>query len=110
MFTKILSAVLVTAVLVSCGSNEKKAENSTNAITPAATDTMMPHQHDSTAAAKKDPFATVSFDAKKDFVCGMPISAGIEDTAHYKEKVYGFCSKECKEEFAKNPESFLAKK
>lgn len=110
MFTKILSAAMITAMLVSCGTNEKKAESNTNAATTTATDTIMPHQHDSTAAAKKDPFAGVKFDAQKDFICGMPLSAGVEDTAHYKDKVYGFCSKECKDEFAKNPEASLAKK
>jgi YHS domain-containing protein len=93
--------------LVSCGANDKKT--GTTATPAASAEAAMPHHHDS-AAAKKEVFTNVNFDAKKDFVCGMPISAGVEDTAHYKEKVYGFCSKECKDEFAKNPESFLAKK
>ncbi|HEY5408776.1 MAG TPA: YHS domain-containing protein [Ginsengibacter sp.] len=43
-------------------------------------------------------------DNKKDPSCGMPVSAGIGDTAHYKGKVLGFCSKECKDEFLKDPE------
>jgi YHS domain-containing protein len=47
---------------------------------------------------------------KKDFSCGMSVSAGIADTAHYKGKVYGFCSKECKDEFLKTPEKYLATK
>ena len=47
---------------------------------------------------------------KKDFSCGMPVSAGISDTAHYKGKAYGFCSKECKDEFLKTPEKYLAAK
>jgi YHS domain-containing protein len=46
-------------------------------------------------------------DNKKDFSCGMPVSAGIGDTAHYKGKVYGFCSKECKDAFLEKPDSFL---
>jgi YHS domain-containing protein len=46
-------------------------------------------------------------DNKKDFSCGMPVSAGIGDTAHYKGKVYGFCSKECKDAFLAKPDSFL---
>ena len=49
-------------------------------------------------------------DSKKDHVCGMPVSAGISDTAHFKEKVYGFCSKECKDEFVKAPDKFIAVK
>jgi YHS domain-containing protein len=48
-------------------------------------------------------------DSKKDFVCGMPVSAGIADTAHFKGKVYGFCSKECKEEFVEKPFKYLPK-
>jgi YHS domain-containing protein len=49
-------------------------------------------------------------DSKKDHVCGMPVSAGISDTAHYKGKVYGFCSKECKDEFVKTPDKYLSTK
>lgn len=47
-------------------------------------------------------------DNKKDPSCGMPVTAGINDTAHYKEKLLGFCSKECKDAFLKNPESMIA--
>jgi YHS domain-containing protein len=61
-------------------------------------------------AHKKALFKNVQFAANKDFVCGMPISAGVQDTAHYKGKIYGFCAAECKEEFLKNPESYLSEK
>ncbi|MDE1191678.1 MAG: YHS domain-containing protein [Arachidicoccus sp.] len=47
---------------------------------------------------------------KKDFVCRMPLTAGIGDTVHYKGKVYGFCSKGCKESFLQDPKSYLAEK
>ncbi len=97
--------MLIATVLVSCGSNDAKTEPAA----AAATEPTMEHMHDSTAAPAAD-YSNVSFDATKDFVCGMPIKAGVEDTAHYNGKVYGFCSKECKDEFAKSPESFLAKK
>jgi len=40
--------------------------------------------------------------------CGMPVTAGVSDTAHYKNKVIGFCSGECKAEFSKNPEANIA--
>jgi YHS domain-containing protein len=46
-------------------------------------------------------------DNKKDLNCGMPLSAGIGDTAHYQGKVYGFCSTECKDAFLAKPDSFL---
>ena len=45
---------------------------------------------------------------KKDPTCGMPVTAGISDTAHYENKVLGFCSTGCKEEFLKNPKANMA--
>lgn len=41
-------------------------------------------------------------DNKKDPSCGMPVTAGISDTMHYNSKVLGFCSAECKADFAKD--------
>jgi len=52
---------------------------------------------------------SVVTDNKKDLVCYMPLSAGIGDTLHYKGKLYGFCSRECKEEFLKNPAAYVPK-
>jgi len=68
-------------------------------------------QQDTVANAKPiaPKFTAAMVDNKKDLSCGMPVSAGIGDTAHYKGKVYGFCSKECKDAFLKNPDSCLAK-
>jgi YHS domain-containing protein len=43
----------------------------------------------------------------KDLACGMPIRAGVTDTAHYKGKVYVFCAKECKEAFVKDPGQYI---
>ena len=47
-------------------------------------------------------------DNRKDPSCGMPVTAGIGDTAHYKDKLIGFCSKECKEAFQKSPDAMIA--
>ncbi len=47
-------------------------------------------------------------DNKKDPTCGMPVTAGISDTAHYEGKVIGFCATGCKEEFLKDPKSSIA--
>jgi YHS domain-containing protein len=60
------------------------------------------------ALAKRKAFKALAFDNKKDPACGMPLTAGVEDTVHYKGKLYGFCSTECKDEFLKNPEGHLA--
>jgi putative intracellular protease/amidase/YHS domain-containing protein len=60
------------------------------------------------AALHPEPgFKDLTFDNKKDFVCGMAIQAGTGDTAHYKEKVYGFCSTSCKKEFGKHPDEYI---
>ncbi|MBX9779683.1 MAG: DJ-1/PfpI family protein [Chitinophagaceae bacterium] len=55
-------------------------------------------------------FENLKFNNAKDFVCGMPVKAGVSDTVHYKGKVFGFCSKECKDEFLKTPSNYLSKK
>lgn len=52
-------------------------------------------------------FEHMLVDNRKDPSCGMPVTAGISDTAHYKDKVLGFCSKECKEDFQKNPDLLI---
>ena len=94
------SLSLLTAICLlagACQSGKPKTENK-----PAA-DTM---------AMQKDTAANIFehmlVDNKKDPSCGMPVTAGISDTAHYKDKVLGFCSKECKDAFLKNPEANLA--
>jgi YHS domain-containing protein len=63
---------------------------------------------DSTVKKVDEAFKNVAFDSKRDLTCGMPITAGVSDTAHFNNKVYGFCSKECKEEFMKNPATYVA--
>ncbi len=59
---------------------------------------------------KKDSakYTVAMVDNKKDPTCGMPVIAGIEDTVHYKKKVIGFCSKECKNDFMKNASKAFA--
>ncbi|HTS43065.1 MAG TPA: YHS domain-containing protein [Puia sp.] len=64
---------------------------------------------DSSSATSKARFKDLKFDNTKDLSCGMPLTAGVEDTVHYKGKLYGFCSKECKDAFLKDPASYLAK-
>jgi YHS domain-containing protein len=56
------------------------------------------------AAARFKKTVISLVDYKKDPACGMPLTAGLEDTTRYKGKLYGFCSKECKAEFLKDPE------
>ncbi|MFA5619061.1 MAG: YHS domain-containing protein [Weeksellaceae bacterium] len=52
----------------------------------------------------------VEVDNTIDPVCDMEAKAGmVYDTIHYNNKIYGFCSTHCKEEFAKNPNDYLSK-
>lgn len=91
-FTGLLSLLLLAAA---CNQTTKPAVTNT----PAA-DTAMK----ATVTAPKYEVALV--DNKKDPSCGMPVTAGIEDTLHFKGKVLGFCSKECKDAFVATPDSF----
>jgi YHS domain-containing protein len=87
-----LASVFLFAACQSAPQKEEKAAKDTMAM---AKDT-------------SDVFEHLLVDNRKDPGCGMPVSAGIADTAHYKGKVLGFCSKECKDVFLKNPEGLLA--
>jgi len=100
---KNLYTLFVFAMLLSCNNAEQKNTSlSINDSTSFVEDTIAMHT--------EDLFKDVVFDSKKDFVCGMPTSAGVSDTLHYKDKIYGFCSKECKDEFVKNPAAYLVAK
>ena len=92
--TLIIVLLLSAAFIVSCGSHGAK-ENKELQAGPIT-------QVDSSK------YSTSMVDNKKDPSCGMPLSAGIEDTVHYQNKVLGFCSKECKDDFLKNPKKNIA--
>ena len=87
----ILFSFLVVAVsVISCGDQQSRKNLEPNVALVTNTDTVK--------------ITAAMVDNKRDPSCGMPVSAGIGDTAHYKGKVLGFCSKECKDEFLKDPE------
>ena len=93
---KTLAFTLVFGIFAAaCGSGDGKTEPPVKDTTAMEKDTTHLFEH-------------LLVNNKKDPTCGMPVTAGISDTAHYKELVLGFCSKECKEEFQKNPEANLA--
>ena len=83
---------LMLLCLYSCNSQQQKDAAKNIVIKPVTT------------ALKEEK---IPVDNKKDPVCGMPVSAGIKDTSYYKGNVYGFCSKECKEEFVKTPVKYI---
>jgi YHS domain-containing protein len=86
--TPLFITMIFTLLVIAC--NQKPQ----TAISPAVM-----QQPDS--SEKK--FTVAMVDNKKDPNCGMPVTAGIEDTVHYNGKVYGFCSDQCKQAFLKNP-------
>ena len=43
-----------------------------------------------------------------DPVCDMSIENAINDTAHFNEKVIGFCSEGCKKDFVNNADKYIA--
>ncbi len=90
----ILGALLFTA----CNNQAKKAEPENPA---PAKETM------ETKAAAATEYTPAMVSNKKDPICGMPVTAGISDTALYEGKTYGFCSSECKDEFKKTPLAFM---
>jgi YHS domain-containing protein len=96
MRTNLAIATLIAVSFIACQSSQPKETTPA----PAAT-AIMPV--DST---KSYDIALVN--NKKDPSCGMPVTAGIADTAHYKDKVLGFCGTECKNEFKKNPDALIA--
>ena len=100
---KIVSASILALLAMACNNPAQKADSTTT------------HHHDTATVnaqtADTTPVYTAAMlDSKKDLVCGMPVTAGVSDTAHYKGKAYGFCAKECKDEFVKAPEQYLSAK
>jgi YHS domain-containing protein len=83
-------------MIISC--NQPTAEN--NSASDAKTTEM--------SAPEATKYSTDMVVNNKDYACGMPTSAGINDTCHYEGKAYGFCSSECKAEFQKDPAKYLA--
>lgn len=87
---------LALAGLFSCSPEAKKEAVKTEVKeAPKPANEMKTH-----GAAKLDISAIKNLE-KSDPTCGMPVSAGIIDTSTVKGKLYGFCAKECKEEFLK---------
>src|SRR5450432_159925 len=82
--------ILVTTQFSCRSGNQTKEKENGVAIAPAIV----------TNKAEEKHFANIRFASKNDTSCGMPLAAGVEDTLHLNDKIYGFCSKDCKEEFA----------
>lgn len=53
--------------------------------------------------------ASYTLSSNVDPVCGMKIDATVEDTAHYNDKIYGFCGPDCKQSFKAEPAKYAGK-
>ncbi|MBS1598363.1 MAG: YHS domain-containing protein [Bacteroidetes bacterium] len=96
MLNKTVTVVAI-VLLIACGDNKQAAKVNEEARKKAA---------EKIAASTKTSLDSLVFDNKKDLVCDMPLSTGVGDTLHYKGKLYGFCSKECKKEFLRKPAEY----
>ena len=99
--SRLLLAIIVGVIMTSCSTSPNKHEEA-------------PESPKNIVAPKpkvKIKLETASLASKNDPVCGMGIQeASIADTAVYEQKIYGFCSNECKDLFVKNPTSYLTQK
>lgn len=93
----VITFVAGSMFLTACGNNKEQQKEQGATATTIATD-----------SATEKTYDVALVDNKKDPTCGMPTTAGISDTTHYKNKVLGFCSTECKAEFLKNPTANIA--
>lgn len=99
-------AAMLVVVFVSC--NEAPAEKAADTdMAPVKHGASMEHHSTADSTNKYSPEMVAN---KRDFICGMPVTAGIADTAHYAGKVYGFCASECKAEFLLNPDGYVKAK
>lgn len=91
-------AAICLLMMASCNNADKKTEPKQEVKTEvkeqAADSSMKP-------AEVTIDVSKIQFASKEDPICGMPLTAGVSDTAVIKGKVYGFCAKECKDEYLK---------
>ncbi|MBW8521786.1 YHS domain-containing protein [Chryseobacterium chendengshani] len=63
-------------------------------------------KHKKTMTTSKGNMKNIKVVNAEDPICHMKTAEYIKDTTIYKNKVYGFCSTYCKDEFNKNPEKY----
>lgn len=87
---KIITLIACSIILWAC--NNATTEEKSNTDTTQTSTMTEPTGIDTTG---------LTFASKDDPICGMPVKGGISDTATVDGKLYGFCAKECKDEFLK---------
>ncbi|MBT2621838.1 MULTISPECIES: YHS domain-containing protein [Chryseobacterium] len=88
---KLILTALLSISLLSCAQEAPKVKHSKSMDTP------------------KENLKNVKVVNAEDPVCHMKTADYLKFTATYKNKVYGFCSASCKNEFNKNPEKYVQK-
>lgn len=88
-------------LLAACNNHASQTTKDNSSVQAAGKDTSMPMSDSS-------KYTAAMVDNAKDPVCGMPVAAEVGDTVHYNNKVIGFCSKECKDEFMKDAKKSFA--
>ncbi len=99
MIRSIRVAILVITITALTNCSQPQASNAETAPVPA-------HSH----AEPQKPALEVVLDEKKDPVCGMPVAHLVKDTTLYAQKIYGFCSDECRKMFIDNPTAYVKPK
>lgn len=90
--------IFISLFFMACSQNSKNEKAISNA------------KVEENLSVSENKYAGVDFASKKDLACGMPLSAGVEDTLHYDGRIYGFCSAECKDSFEIDPRKYIVKK
>jgi YHS domain-containing protein len=88
---KFILTALLSVSLLSCAQEPPKVKHSKSMDTP------------------KENLKNVKVVNAEDPVCHMKTADYLKFTATYKNKVYGFCSASCKDEFNKNPGKYVQK-
>jgi YHS domain-containing protein len=90
---KIFLSVLVTFALFACNDSKNSDKK------PATSEEKKEESHAMEMKSETKDFSGIQFASQKDTICGMPLTAGVSDTAVVDGKIYGFCSPECKDSF-----------
>lgn len=103
--------ILFTIMIISTGCNTNsnntnstnQQDRSTKQLVGSNSDSISARANDSVIHAKLNLVKIDNLDCP---VCRKPMSKGIEDTVTYACMLYGFDSKQCREEFSKKPDKY----
>lgn len=93
-----MKKTVLALLALSIGACQNKQQEPEVKTAPALEQTKIEEKTNIELASNEDP------------ICKMSVSNGYADTTMYDGKIYAFCSPDCKTEFLKNPESYIAAK